>query len=116
MEQATANPKAFMSLLARLVPTQVTGKDDAPLFADLSALPPVLIQVGEQDLLRIDASRLRDALMTVSANVTLHTMPASWHLFQLHAGVLSRATAAVSRAGDFIADAIRAQNAQTSQT
>jgi acetyl esterase/lipase len=97
------------------------GRDAAvplvsPLFADLSALPPVLIQVGEQDLLRIDASRLRDALMTVSANVTLHTMPASWHLFQLHAGVLSRATAAVSRAGDFIADAIRAQNAQTSQT
>jgi hypothetical protein len=35
-EQATANPKAFMSLLGRLIPTQVTGKDDAPLFADLS--------------------------------------------------------------------------------
>ena len=32
VEQATANPKAFMSLLGRLIPTQVTGKDDAPLF------------------------------------------------------------------------------------
>jgi len=92
------------------------GRDAAiplvsPLFADLSALPRVLIQVGEQDLLRIEASSLHDALTMVSVNVTMHVMPASWHLFQLHAGVLSSATAAVSRAGDFIADAIRAQNA-----
>jgi len=36
VQQATTNPKAFMSLLARLVPTQVTGKDDKPLFSDLS--------------------------------------------------------------------------------
>ena len=35
-EQATANPKAFMSLLGRLIPTQVTGKDDELLFAGLS--------------------------------------------------------------------------------
>ena len=35
-EQATANPKAFMALLARLIPTQVTGKDDKDLFPELS--------------------------------------------------------------------------------
>ncbi len=36
VQQATTNPKAFMSLLARLIPTQVTGKDDGPLFPELS--------------------------------------------------------------------------------
>ncbi|MGE0258102.1 MAG: hypothetical protein AB7H71_14455 [Alphaproteobacteria bacterium] len=36
VQQARENPKAFMSLLARLVPTQVTGKDDGPLFAGMS--------------------------------------------------------------------------------
>ena len=36
VEQATTNPKAFMSLLGRLIPTQVTGEDDEPLFAGLS--------------------------------------------------------------------------------
>ena len=37
VEQATANPRAFMSLLGRLIPTQVTAKDDAPLIPDTSA-------------------------------------------------------------------------------
>src|SRR3954452_23844602 len=31
LEQATANPRAFLSLVGRLIPAQVTGKDDAPL-------------------------------------------------------------------------------------
>jgi hypothetical protein len=31
LAQAHDNPRAFLSLLGRLLPTQVTGKDDAPL-------------------------------------------------------------------------------------
>jgi hypothetical protein len=34
VEQATANPRAFLSLVGRVLPTQVTGKDDAPLIPD----------------------------------------------------------------------------------
>ena len=36
VQQARDNPKAFMSLLGRLMPTQVVGKDDTPLLAELS--------------------------------------------------------------------------------
>src|SRR5215203_1912784 len=36
LEQATANPKAFMSLLGRIIPTQITGAGDKDLFPDLS--------------------------------------------------------------------------------
>ena len=36
VQQARDNPKAFMSLLGRLMPTQVVGKDDTPLSAELS--------------------------------------------------------------------------------
>jgi hypothetical protein len=43
-EQATVNPKAFLSLLARLLPTQVTGKDDAPLIPESAADPERLTQ------------------------------------------------------------------------
>ena len=35
-EQATANPKAFMNLLGRIIPTQLTGADNKDLFPDLS--------------------------------------------------------------------------------
>jgi hypothetical protein len=34
LEQASAKPRAFLSLLGRLLPTQVTGKDDAPLISE----------------------------------------------------------------------------------
>jgi hypothetical protein len=34
LEQATANPRAFLTLLGRIIPTQVTGKDDAPLIPE----------------------------------------------------------------------------------
>lgn len=36
VRQARDNPKAFMALLGRLVPSQITGKNDAPLFFGLS--------------------------------------------------------------------------------
>ena len=34
LAQAHDNPKAFLSLLGRIVPTQITGKDDTPLIPD----------------------------------------------------------------------------------
>jgi hypothetical protein len=34
LEQATANPRAFLSLVGRILPTQVTGKDDTPLIPE----------------------------------------------------------------------------------
>jgi hypothetical protein len=37
LEQATANPRAFLALVGRILPTQVTGKDDAPLIPDHAA-------------------------------------------------------------------------------
>jgi hypothetical protein len=36
VQQAHDNPKSFLSLLGRIIPTQVTGKNDAPLFPELS--------------------------------------------------------------------------------
>jgi hypothetical protein len=39
LAQAHDNPKAFMALVGRLVPTQVTGKDDAPLIPERAADP-----------------------------------------------------------------------------
>jgi hypothetical protein len=44
LEQATANPRAFLSLLGRIIPTQVTGKDDAPLVPEHASDPARLAQ------------------------------------------------------------------------
>ena len=54
-----------------------TGGADArspylsPVFADLSGLPPLLLLVGENELLLDDALRVRDAAVSVGIDVQL---------------------------------------------
>src|SRR3954451_17204275 len=45
LEQATANPRAFLSLLGRIIPTQVTGPGDKDLIPESAADPERLAQV-----------------------------------------------------------------------
>jgi len=72
------------------------------LDADLTGLPPTLIQAGADELLRDDATRLHDALERAGAAVRCEIVPGRWHSFQLHAGWLPSADAAIARAADFI--------------
>ena len=39
LAQSKENPKAFLSLVGRLIPTQITGKDDTPLVPERAADP-----------------------------------------------------------------------------
>ena len=39
LAQAHDNPKAFLSLIGRIIPTQITGKDDTPLIPERAADP-----------------------------------------------------------------------------
>jgi len=80
----------------------------SPIHGDLGALPPTLIQAGGDELLRSDAERLRDALARAGVTVRCEIEPARWHAFQLHAGMLPSAGAAVARAADFITNALQA--------
>jgi len=74
----------------------------SPIYGDLRGLPPTLIQTGTDDLLRNEAARLHDALFAAGVAVRCEIVPARWHAFQLHAGVLPSATEAIRRAGSFI--------------
>ena len=80
----------------------------SPLTADLHALPPVLIQVGTDELLHGEALRLHDALLTAKVNVRCEVTQQRWHVFQAHAGVLKSADEAMLRAGRFVAEAVDA--------
>lgn len=74
----------------------------SPVFADLRGLPPTLIQCGADELLCSDALRVKDALTAAGVIATCETVPGQWHTFQLHAGVLPAASAAIERAARFI--------------
>ncbi|GGC58430.1 alpha/beta hydrolase [Marinobacter halophilus] len=68
----------------------------SPLYGDLSALPPLLIQVGSQEILLNDATRLADIAKRDCVETQLEIYNNLWHVFQVHTGQLARATQAMT--------------------
>jgi cation diffusion facilitator CzcD-associated flavoprotein CzcO/acetyl esterase/lipase len=77
----------------------------SPLLADLRGLPPVLVQNGSDDVLQPQAVAVVAKLRADGVDVVHDEVPARWHVFQLHAGALASADAAVSRVAKFLAKA-----------
>ena len=74
----------------------------APLYADLRGLPPLLIQVGNQETLLDDSTRIAQRAEEAGVDVTLDVwddMPHVWHIF---ASFLPEARQAINGAGEFI--------------
>ncbi|MDO6442635.1 alpha/beta hydrolase [Marinobacter sp. 2_MG-2023] len=74
----------------------------SPIFGKFEDLPPLLIQVGSQEILLNDAERLADAARKAGVKTYLEVFNSLWHVFQVHSGQLDRATAAVQTAGEHI--------------
>ncbi|MFP3977716.1 alpha/beta hydrolase [Marinobacter sp. KMM 10035] len=74
----------------------------SPVFGNLERLPPLLIQVGSQEILLNDAERLAGVARNAGVDTQLEVFNSLWHVFQVHSGQLSRASAAVQAAGKHI--------------
>lgn len=79
----------------------------SPLFADLRGLPPMLIQVGDDEVLLDDSIRLADAARSAGVTAQLQIWPRLWHVWHLYAGLLPEANAALRSISDFIDDTLR---------
>ncbi|MFJ7966609.1 alpha/beta hydrolase [Streptomyces sp. NPDC096324] len=75
----------------------------SPVFADLTGLPPLLVQVGANEVLLDDAVRLASRAGADGVEVTLEVGPGLPHVFQHHYGRLDEADAALDRAARFLA-------------
>jgi epsilon-lactone hydrolase len=73
----------------------------SPLFASLSGLPPLLIQVGTSDLLLSDSERLAAAAAEAGVDVTLEVGEGLPHVYQLLLGT-PEAADATERIGKFL--------------
>jgi epsilon-lactone hydrolase len=77
------------------------GKPDDPLanplHADLTGLPPLLIQVGADETLLDDSRALAAAARGTGVDVTLEEEPEMQHVYQFLAGVAPEADAAIGR-------------------
>jgi acetyl esterase/lipase len=90
-------------LVTAYVPPDVARDDPrvSPLFADLTGLPPTLVQVGTDETLLDDAVRLARAAALAGADVQLHAFPRMIHAFPLWNAVLAEARRALAEFGDF---------------
>jgi monoterpene epsilon-lactone hydrolase len=74
----------------------------SPVFANVSGLPPTLIQVGDDEILLSDSTRFADKLRTAGVDVELEVFPEMWHVFQLFVGKMPESKAAVKKIGAYI--------------
>jgi acetyl esterase/lipase len=102
-----ADPLLSREALQFRVPDYTAGQDAAlglisPIFADLSGLPPLIIQAGTHEVLLDDAIRLAQQAATADVEVTLDITPGVPHVFQAYFPILDEAAAALDRAGQFL--------------
>ena len=74
----------------------------SPIFADLSGLPPLIIQAGSHEVLLDDAIRLAGVAASADVEITLDITPGVPHVFQAYHPILDEAVEALDRAGQFL--------------
>lgn len=100
-----ADPLLSREALQARIPDYTAGQDPAlglisPIFADLSGLPPLIIQAGTHEVLLDSASRNRPPPPTSSSRST--SPPACPTFFQAYHGILDEGAAALDRAGQLL--------------
>jgi acetyl esterase/lipase len=101
------DPLLNRELLLPRVRDYTSGQDAAvalisPIFADLSRLPPLIVQAGSHEVLLDDAVRLAGQAANADVEVTLEITPGVPHVFQAYSPILDEAAAALDRAGQLL--------------
>jgi len=101
------DPLLSREALQARIDDYTSGQDAAlalisPVFADLSGLPPLIIQAGTHEVLLDDALRLARQAAGADVEVTLDITPGVPHVFQAYYPILDEAAAALDRAGRFL--------------
>ena len=102
-----ADPLLSPQALHVRVTDYTAGQDAAlglisPIFAELSGLPPLIIQAGTHEVLLDDAIRLARQAATADVQVTLDITPHVPHVFQAYYPILDEAATALDRAGQLL--------------
>jgi acetyl esterase/lipase len=88
----------------------------SPIFADLSGLPPLVIQAGSHEVLLDDAVRIAQRAAADDVAVTLDITPGVPHVFQAFHAVLDEGVAALDRAAQLLRAQLRARRLEPSRS
>jgi monoterpene epsilon-lactone hydrolase len=73
----------------------------SPVFADLGRLPPILLQVGDDEILLSDSLRVAERIRSTGGPVELRVWDAMWHTWPMYVG-LPEADAAMEEVAEFL--------------
>lgn len=82
--------------------SEANRRQAAMLKREMNGLPPMLIQVGDQEVLMSDSLTLAEKAQTAGVEVTLEVWPELWHIFQALTAILPEAVEAVEHIGSFL--------------
>jgi acetyl esterase/lipase len=105
--RADVDPMVTERLLQRMAGEYLQGGDPkqplaSPLYANLQGLPPLLMQVGDAEVLLDGTTRVAEKAQAVGVDVTVEVYPEMMHIFQLFAPVLPEGQQAIERIGTFL--------------
>ena len=103
----------FTDQLANLVGFYLNGADPrdpraSPLLGDLSGLPPILLHVGESELLRDDSVRFAEAAEKAGSRAVLKVWDGAPHAWQFMHGFVPEARRSLDEAAAFLNEALAA--------
>ena len=106
-DPATYDPVFKPALLQGLALSYLDGASPhdpraSPLFGALRAMPPINVQVGEDELLRDDSIRFAERAAALGTTVRLDLFAGMYHVFQRDVGSLKTAETALEIAASFI--------------
>jgi acetyl esterase/lipase len=101
------DPLVTREMLESTVTDYLAGADPrdprcSAIFADMHGFPPILIQVGENEILYDDATRIRDAATTAGVNVVFESWRQGIHVWPVFIPIgLPESAAAIERLATF---------------
>jgi epsilon-lactone hydrolase len=74
----------------------------SPVYADFDGFPPLLIQVGSEEILLDDARMVAEKARAAGVDVTLNIWEGMWHVWQMLSEFVPESKAAIEEIGHFI--------------
>lgn len=91
----------------RMVESYYRGHDPrnpllSPVYADLHGLPPLLVHVGEDEILLDDSTRVVERAQAAGVDARVVVWPGMWHVFQAFGMFIPEAQQSIDEIGEFI--------------
>jgi acetyl esterase/lipase len=107
--KADVDPMVTRETLRPMADAYLAGADPktptaSPLFADLTGLPPLLVQVGTAETLLDDSRRLAERAKSADVDLTLEEWEGMIHVWHAFAALLPEGRQAIDRIGEYLGE------------